>query len=377
MNGSRIPVWSGFFLSGLLLALLGAALPGGGFYLTEEHAAAGWLFCAVGAGLMLASLIPFRPSALAVAGCVLAALSLVSFGLMPAPIGFVSQAAAWLTVGFGAGLVNRALIESMGEPYRASSASAIAKSALSFLVGCLASALLVAAGFHFGFVSQTPAALALLPAAFGVYYWRRPLSPEIHAAPATSPFREFSRFSLLTITAALLLQCGSEWLVGGWVPVFLSHRIGLGPEDALWLLTAYWLALIAGLFGAWYLSARVSRGRILLLSIAAVLAACFLLGSTNNAPGAAVSVVLLTLGFSGLSCLLTQSLSARLPAYRPIALNRLLTVTLAGGLFSAWLAGLLASWAGLTAILILPAVNSLLVAALLLVLWLESKVTGR
>jgi len=377
MKSTRLPIWSGFFLSGLLLALPGAALPGSGFYLTEEHATAGWLFCAVGVGLILASFLPFQPRVLALTGCSLAALPLLSFGVAPAPIGFVWQAGAWLTVGFGSGLVNRALIESMGEPYRASPASAIAKSALSFLVGCLASALLVALGFHFGFVSQTLAALALLPIAFGVYYWHTSLSPALPVEPPAPPFSEFSRFSLFTITAALLLQCGSEWLVGGWVPVFLSHRIGLGPEDALWLLTAYWLALIGGLFGGWYFTARLPRGRILMVGVASVLAACFLLASTNNAPGASVGVVLLTLGFSGFSCLLTQSLSARLPAYHPLALNRLLTATLVGGLFSAWLAGLLASWGGLTTILILPAVNSLLVAALLLVLWLESKVTGR
>ncbi len=375
MRRNPFPVWGGFFLSGLLLALLGAALPGRGFYLTEEHAAGGWLFGAAGAGLLLSNWVRFGKNALATGGCLLAAAALLSFEAVPALVNFAWQAVAWFLVGFSAGLVNRALIGGLGDAYRASPASAIAKSGLSFLLGCFASAFLMALGFQFGFVSQTPAALAVLPAGFAVYYWRQPLPV---SPPLPAPlFQEFSRFSLLTITAALLLQCGSEWLVGGWVPVFLSHRIGLGPEDALWLLTAYWFALIGGLFGGWYVTARVRRGRVLLLSAALVLAACFLLGSTNNMPGATVSVLVLTLGFSGLSCLLTQSLSARLPGYHAVALNRLLSVTLAGGLFSAWLAGLLAAWGGLTAILILPAVNSLLVAALLLVLWLESKVTGR
>ncbi len=366
----------GFFLSGFLLSLLGAVLPGWGFHLTDDHATAGWLFFAAGFGLLAAHLI--RPSLIsATAACGLAAFALLCFGLFPAPVRFGIQFAAWLIIGFASGLLNLALMEAIGQEYRASPSSAIARAAIYFLLGCTASALLVSLGFRFGFVSQGPAALVLLPASFGVVYWRRPLGR--HTAPShPEPFvTAFSGPGLLVVVVLLFLQGGSAGVMAGWLPIFLSHRIGLGPEDALWFLTLYWFALIAGLLGAWYLLTSFSRGRVLLISSSAILASCFLLSSTDNTLGAAVAIVLMALSFSGLSCLLAQNLSRRLPNYHPGVLNRIFTITLSGAFFSAWIAGLLASAWGLTAILILPAIDTAAATGLLLVLWLESKVTGR
>lgn len=376
MSRPKSQAFSGFFLSGFLLSLLGAALPGWGFHLTDDHATAGWLFFAAGAGLLAAHLIR-RSTISASAACGLAALALLCIGFFPAPVRFVIQFAAWLIVGFASGILNLALMEALGQEYRASPSSAIARAAIYFLLGCTASALLVSLGFRFGFVFQGPAVLSLLPASFGIGYFRKPL--ENRTAPGRSePFlTAFSRPGLLVVVVLLFLQAGSAGVVAGWLPIFLSHRIGLGPEDALWFLTLYWFALIAGLLGAWYLLTSFSWGRILLISSSAVLASCLLLSSTDNTLGAAVAIILIALSFSGLSCLLAQNLSRRLPDYHPRILNRIFTITLSGGFFSAWIAGLLAAAWGLTAILILPAFYTAAATGLLLVLWLESKVTGR
>jgi len=377
MTLARVPVYSGFLLSGFLLSLLGAALPGWGFHLTEDHATAGWLFFAVAVGLLAASQLP-RTWASPPAGCCLAVLSLLTFGFFPAPVRFAIQLAAWFTVGFASGLLNRRMIESLAVAYRANPPVAVAKVAITFIAGCFTAGVFTSAGFRFGFVSQTPAALALVPAAFALLYWRQPL-PVVSTleSPASPYVSQFSRPGIMIVTLLLVVQSGSVWIAGGWLPIFLSHRIGLGPEDALAWLAVYWFVLVAGLLGGWYSLRLVRRSRMLVISSATVLVSCFLLSSTNNTLGAGAAVVVLALGFSGLSVLLAQNLRPRLPGYNPVTLNRLLMLMLAGGLFSAWLAGMLASVWGLTAILILPVMNTLSATALLLVLWLESKVTGR
>ena len=375
----------GFALSGFLLALLGASLPGWNYHVTEHHALAGWLFFALSLGVACAgefrrNFLPNIPvKTLRLAGCLLATVSLLVLSILSPPVGFGAQFCGWAVIGFAAGLINISLFESIQQSYYADPASTVTRAGIYFGAGCLASAIAVAAALRWGFVSQILAPLAAIPALFGLFYLKtRAAAP----AAATQPgFREalgeFSKPGALIFAGLLLFQSGSEWTVAGWLPLFLTHRLGISPETALWMLSIYWLALLLGRVANIYLLAHARHGRVLFFSAAAALLGCVLLVSTDNILGATTAILLLGGGFAAVYPLLAEKMGNRFPHYHPGVFNSIFSLAQAGGMLFPWAAGLLAESVSLTAIMAIPAVGVFLVAALLLVLWLESKVTGR
>ena len=375
----------GFALSGFLLALLGASLPGWDYHVTEHHALAGWLFFALSLGVAAAGEVRRRllqeiaVNRLRLGGCFLAAVPLLVLGFLPSPIAFAAQFSGWAVIGFAAGLINISLFESIHQSYSADPASTVTRAGIYFGAGCLASALAVAAAIRWGFVSQILGPLALIPVLFGIVYLRLPVSTSLPAAQHSfrETLREFSKPGALIFAALLLFQSGSEWTVAGWLPLFLTHRLGISPETALWMLSVYWLALLLGRIANVYLLSHVRHGRVLFSTAAAALLGCVLLVLTDNILGAATAILLLGGGFAAVYPLLAEKMGHRFPYYHPGVFNSIFSVALAGGMLFPWLAGLLAESVSLTAIMAIPAIGVFLVAALLLVLWLESKVTGR
>lgn len=375
----------GFALSGFLLALLGASLPAWNYHVTEHHALAGWLFLALSLGVTSAGELRRRvlPSIainlLRVGGCSLATVSLLVLAFLPSPVGFAEQFLGWAVIGLAVGLINIALFESIRRSYSADPASTVTRAGIYFGAGCLASALSVAAAIRWGFVSQILSPLALIPVLFGIFYLRkRAVTPPAAGQPDfRETLREFSKPGALIFAALLLFQSGSEWTVAGWLPLFLTHRLGVSPETALWMLSLYWLALLLGRLASIYLLAHARHGRVLFSSAAAALLGCVLLVSTDNILGATTAILLLGGGFASVYPLLAEKMGHRFPYYHPGVFNSIFSLALAGGLLFPWLAGLLAESVSLTWIMAIPAVGVFLVAALLLVLWLESKVTGR
>ncbi len=379
------PVLRGFAISGFLLALLGASLPAWNYHITERYDAAGWLFFAVSMGVVaggelrrhfVRTLVPVR---LRLAGCAIATASLLLLSLLSQPVPFYAQFGSWLFIGLSSGLVNVSLFESLHETYRTDPASTVTRVGIFFGAGCLASAAAVATALHFGFVSQILVPLSLAPLLFGWIFLREgnaivDSGPE---PPFRTAMREFSRPAALFFAALLLLQSGSEWTVAGWLPLFLTHRLGFSPEGALWMLTLYWSALLLGRLGNIYLLAHVRHGRLLFLSAGSAFLGCLLLVVTDNAFGTIVAIVLLGGGFAAIYPLVAEKMGRRFPDYHPGVFNSIFSLASAGGLLFPFFAGLLARSINLTAIMAIPVIGIFLVVALLLVVWLESKVTGR
>ena len=351
-------------LSGFLLALLSAVLSGWDYHLTEQHANAGWLFFAVAAGAAASGGVSTRHSVtpfIGILGSALATIALIILSFLAPPVPFGVQAAGWFAIGFAAGLIN---------PERV---GILAFQGVYFTAGCLTSAVVLAAVMHLGYVLHLLAMLAIIPASFGLLA----LIPEKPIAQDREPVREFSTAGALIFGALLLLQSGSEWTVAGWLPLFLTHRLGISPERALWMLALYWTCLLLGRAAQLFLLAHVRHTRILFSSAAAALLGCVLLVSTDNVPGAIASIVLLGAGFAAVYPLLAEKMGSRYPQSGSQVTSRIFYLALSGGLFFPWFAGLLAQSVSLTAIVAIPAVGIISVSALLLVLWLESKVTGR
>jgi len=384
MTAHRASVLPGFFLSGFLFALLGAMLPGWNYHVTEQHSLAGWLFLAVSGGILAAQqirrlLAGFSPRPLRLCACLTAAAALIFLDILPPPVRFAAQCSGFFALGFAGGLLNISLFESIHQDYREEPASTLTRAGIYFGAGCLASAVTVGAVFRWGFVSQLLLALAAVPVLFGFLYFRQKsvvshLDADLSVGEV---LRAFSRPGALVFALLLLFQSGSEWTIAGWLPLFLTHRMGISPENALWMLALYWLALLTGRIVNFYLLAHVRHGRILFASAAAALLGCLLLVSTDNSLGALVSILLLGGGFAAVYPLLAEKMGSRFPTYHPGVFNSIFSFALAGGMLFPWAAGLLAASISLTAIMVIPAAGISLVVVLLLVLWLESKVTGR
>jgi fucose permease len=175
----------------------------------------------------------------------------------------------------------------------------------------------------------------------------------------------------------LFIQFGNEWSIAGWLPLFLIRRVGLSPSTALIILALYWLFLLAGRLVAVAVLPRVRHGRLLLGSGLTALFGCFLLFNTNNAFGAATGAFFVGAGYASIYPLVAEAIGRRFPYYHPGFFNGIFSFALVGGLLAPATLGYAAVRYGVGIVIGIPLIGTFLVMILLLLIWLESKVTGR
>jgi FHS family glucose/mannose:H+ symporter-like MFS transporter len=179
-------------------------------------------------------------------------------------------------------------------------------------------------------------------------------------------------FSLL-----LFFQSGNEWALAGWLPIYLIRRLGLNPESALWTLAIYWFALLIGRVVSVFLLSRIRHSRLLLTSATSALFGCTLLMLTANRLGATVGVLFCGAGFAIIYPLVVEKIGRRFPYYHPGIFNSIFSIAIAGGMLAPWVIGAFADSWGAWFVMGLPLMGTLMVVILLLLIWLESKVTGQ
>jgi MFS family permease len=104
---------------------------------------------------------------------------------------------------------------------------------------------------------------------------------------------------------------------------------------------------------------------------------CFLLFSTNNAFGAATGAFFVGAGYASIYPLVAEAIGRRFPYYHPGFFNGVFSFALVGGLLAPATLGYAAVHYGVGIVIGIPLIGTLLVTILLLLIWLESKVTGR
>jgi MFS transporter, FHS family, glucose/mannose:H+ symporter len=373
----------GFLLSGFLFALLGPLLPAWGYHLDPEYSHAGRYFVCLAAGVILAGLLMRRISprvgTLLTVACGIAWAALMFLALVgpPAPSGF--RLGGWLLIGFAGGLLNTGLFETIRASYQENPAATINLGGIYFGLGCVVSALLLAGTFYLYSVSTILVLVAMIPGFFTLFFYRRYRHAlETVTQPAAKEvFRDFLTPGAVMFSLLLFFQSGNEWSLAGWLPLFLIRRLGLSPAGALWTLVIYWLALLVGRVVSVYLLGRVRQSRLLLSSAASALFGCLLLMLAANRLGATVGVLFCGAGFAVIYPLVVERIGKRFPYYHPTVFNSIFSIAIAGGMLSPWLVGMLADSFGAWVIMGLPALGTLMVVILLLLIWLESKVTGR
>ncbi len=377
---------AGFLLSGFLLALLGAILPAWGYHHDPpKFAAVGNCFLSLAVGIVAAARIA-RPimtrhglSFLLVFGCSVSCVSLAYLALVGPPVSDWWRVAGLLVLGTGAGLVNMALFHAISRGYQADSAGTINRGGIWYGLGCLVATLLVAGTFYAYTVPSILIFMATVPGVFAVLYARSSYTvPKEGAQPTLrQAFEDFRSPGALLFALLLFIQFGNEWSLAGWLPIFLYRRLGMSPSSALLILAIYWLCLLTGRLGAVAILPRVSHGRLLMASVLAALFGCLILFFTDNAFGAGTGVVFLGAGYASIYPLVAEAIGRRFPYYHPGFFNGIFSIALVGGLVAPAILGYAAVVWGVGVVIGIPLIGTFIVMALLLLIWLESKVTGR
>jgi fucose permease len=377
---------AGFFLSGFLLALLGAILPAWGYHRDPaDFVAVGNYFLALALGVVAAAYLS-RPlmlrrglSFLLVSGCVVSCLALLYLALVLPPPSDWWRAAGCLVLGIGAGFLNQGLFYAISARYQADAAATVTRGGVWYGVGCLAATLLVAGTFYAYTVPSILIFMAVVPAFFAVTYARRsyPTPPEGTHPTFRQALQDFRSPGAVLFAMLLFFQFGNEWSIAGWLPLLLIRRVGLSPPFALLVLACYWFFLLAGRLAAVAILPRVRHGRLLAGSVLSAMFGCLILFSTNNAFGALTAAFLIGCGFASIYPLVAEAIGRRFPYYHPGFFNGIFSLALTGGLLAPAVLGYAASEWGVGVIIGIPLIGSVLVTILLILIWLESKVTGR
>lgn len=383
---SAARVLAGFLLSGFLFALLGAALPVWGYHRDPpEFITVGNYFLSLAAGVIASNRLSTRILEAKglrfqlVFACGLGCAGLLGLALVTPPAHWVWRILGLAVIGVAVGLLNTGLFHALHGSYSRDPARTVMLGGIYYGLGCLAVTLLVAGTFYVYTVPSILVFMAICPGLFAGLYAQAALPKQAFVTPASSvpPMRDFRSLGAILFALLLFVQFGNEWSIAGWLPLFLVRRLGISPPASLWLLALYWLSLLAGRVGIVMVLPTVRHSRLLGASVLAAVFGCLLLASTNNQFGAGTGLVLLGVAFASIYPLVAERIGHRFPYYHPAFFSGIFSFALFGGLIAPATLGYAAEAWGIWVVMALPLIGTCLVAALLVLIWLESKVTGR
>jgi fucose permease len=377
---------AGFLLSGFLLALLGAILPAWEYQRdTASFIDVGNYFLSLALGIVAAAVVARRIIARSgarfnlVFACLLACGALLYLALVTPPASEWWRVAGLLVLGLGAGSLNMGLFHVISPSYQGDAAGTVVRGGIWYGLGCLAATLLVAGTFYVYSVPMILVFMAAVPAIFAGIYARSHFPTTAGTAQVTieQALADFRSPGAILFALLLFFQFGNEWSIAGWLPLFLIRRVGLSPTTALSLLAFYWLFLLTGRLGAIALLPRVRHGRLLFLSGLSALFGCLLLFVTDNAFGGFMGAFFLAGGYASIYPLVAEAIGHRFPYFHPGFFNGIFSLALLGGLLAPASLGYAAHFLGVRVVIGIPLLGTVTVIALLLSIWLESKVPGR
>ena len=380
------PALAGFLLSGFLLALLGGILPAWGYHRDPpDFIAVGNYFLCLAIGIVIAARVALPImrrrglSFLLVFACGTSCVALLYLALVGPPLSDWWRAGGFLVLGGGAGLLNLSLFHAISRSYQADAASTVNRGGIWYGLGCMAATLLVAGTFYVYTVRSILIFMAVVPGLFAGVYARTSYAAATEGAQPTlrQTLRDFRSLGAMLFALLLFIQFGNEWSIAGWLPLFLIRRVGLSPSSSLLILALYWLFLLAGRVVAVAILPRVRHGYLLMGSVLFAILGCMILFWTNNEFGAGMGAFFVGAGFASIYPLVAEAIGRRFPYYHPGFFNGVFSLALVGGLVAPATLGYAASRWGVGVVIGIPLVGTFMVMALLVLIWLESKVTGR
>ena len=371
----------GFFISGLLLAFLGAILLAWEHHLTSDYGVVGLYFVGLITGMMIAVWASRR--LLAKRGirwtlsfaCGLAGVAFLFLAFFSPPWPYLLRVFGMALVGFAAGLLHTAIFTNISPMYRHDPAATVNLAGMLFGLGCLFVTVLIAGVFYMYNAPTMQVWIAIVPALFGWMYWKSPVEhePELPEEAPHAILQEIRSPAAVLFALVLFFQLGNEWAIAGWLPLFLTQRLGISPATALWMLALYWSALLIGRVVSQAILTQVRHSRLLLTTVACAILGCVILIATDNRFGAISGVLLVGAAFAPIYPLMVEKIGDRFPSYHPGQYNGIFSLAMAGGLLAPCSLGYFASALGLQFVMALPLMGSVVVFFLLLLVWLESR----
>ncbi len=375
-------VWlSGFLLLGILLGLLGSLVVAWHYYIDVEPQLIGLHFLCLNAGYVMAAagaqklLHRISAKTLAVGACAIACGSLTALFFVAPPVAAAWRLGALAVMGLGAGGLGTALLYACEPYFEEQPAAAVNRAGILFGSGCLLATIIVGTTFYFGLFQLETALLAIFPLVFFLTYAATANSALQGRALEQERLRETLRDlrSVATVLFSLLLfvQFGNEWAIAGWLPLFLIHRLGANPGLAIGVLAIYFLALMLGRVLAQRLLPRLNQRKFLVSSIAAAMCGFLLLSLSWSLAIATLAVVIVGLGFAPIYPLIAGRLDHRF-SYHPGFYNGTISIAITGAMSAPWLLGFVDASLGMSYVMLLPALGSIVVLILSLLLMFEA-----
>ncbi len=371
----------GFFISGVLLSFLGAILPAWGHHITSDYGIVGLYFVGLITGLV--GSVWISPALMERKGigwtmalaCGVAGSALLFLAFVSPPAAAWWRMGGMAAVGCAAGLLHRAIFHAISPIYRHDPVATVNMAGILFVLGCLTVTLLIAGTFYIYTAPAIQVWIAVIPALFGWSCLKAKFT--CHATPPQpSPraiFSELKSPAAVLLSLLLFFQLGNEWAIAGWLPLFLSQRLGISPASALQMLALYWVALLVGRVAVQWFLPRVRHGRLLGASVVASMVGCLILLVTDNQFGAAIGILLVGASYAPIYPLVVEKIGKRFPYYHPGYYNGIFSFALAGGMLAPCTLGYFTSLWGIQVAMGLPLAGSLVVFALLMVLWMEAR----
>lgn len=372
---------AGLFLLGGMTGLLGGMLPHWAMHLSVDSLDAGNGFLALGLGGVVGGYAVER------LGGTKARRAGAAFGVATAAGG---AALFGLAAVFDAQLVP-ALLALLG--VGAGAATALTAAALRpALQGTRATAALNLAGVFFGAGAVVASIASWLAADWTS--WRGLLRTDAVFAIAVGllvarsrafrfssspPRRETERRGALSPTAILLslgltLQAAAYGVVGGWLSFYLARKLGLTIQGSLAAPALFWAALTCGRVAATRLPAGPAVRPLLGVSLLSGLGCVFLL-TAPQLSGAAVGAALVGLGLGALHPLTLSAVRRGAGPELSTLPSRLFELVFFGGAVAAGLVGVASRFVGIEAVVWSVAGCTLAVAAVLTVIFVESRLS--
>jgi FHS family glucose/mannose:H+ symporter-like MFS transporter len=375
---------STFFLSGLFLAFLGAMLPAWGYHLKPGYGIIGLYFLSMNLGLLAGAraakdLLPRKGIRVTIlVACGVCCGALLFLAMFSPPVAPWWQMLGLILLGGGAGLLHTAVFHAITPAYRDDPAATINLAGILFGLGCLVMTLLVAGAFYVYTVPSILFLTAMIPFFFTALYAHGPMPAALaeDQVPLRQVWSDFRNPGAILMALLLFFQFGNEWAIAGWLPLFLIQRLGMSPASSLMFLALYWLALLIGRLLAQAILPRVRHGRLLMASVVSAMFGCLILSLTDNRFGAGSGILFIGGGFAFIYPLAVEMIGDRFPYYHPGVFNGIFSIAVTGGLLAPATLGYFATLWDIRVVMWLPLAGTFMVLILVLLIWLESKLSG-
>jgi MFS transporter, FHS family, glucose/mannose:H+ symporter len=374
----------GFALSGVLLSFLAAILPAWGYQVKADFVEVGEYFLTLYAGFLLS--LPIATALLARKGvrCTLLMASTLAGGgfvflaFCPPSAEAILRIAGVFPLGLGAGLLNTGLFRSVSTLYKQDRAGTANLASALFGAGCFVTALLVAGTYYAYTVRGILILFAVLPVLYAGFSARMKPAP----LPTFAPFSlsaiaaDLNEPGIILFALLLFFQFGNEWSLAGWLSLFLVRRLGISPQESLFLLALYWATLLVGRIVFQILFRKIAPALMLTGSVASSLLGTLVLAFTDNQFGAIMGILFVGAGFASVYPIVVEKMKYRFRPGSAGLFDALSFVAITGGLLAPWLLGYLAEAWGIQAVMIVPMLGISVVLVLVLLILLESKLSG-